>query len=463
MELLIVAGFAVAGYELTKKNKIKQPPRALTHPTKPKQTPKPSTIEQHPVVRETTSRNRMIREDQLQSKMERLTGSDATYMKRGVTNFEPQKNEYATLKHDVTHASIARETAEELKSLNMDGVPLMEAERVVPAFNNSGIHNTMRVKPRDVNAYRRTQLSARPTGQTAIAKGPVEANVQATGKRGMSNSAITGVRAAYTQSAVKSEVVLKDTQQLQSTYNTGIKGNSAPGLVNTQYSQTHRQQIDTLPVTNANQQSAGSYYKESMLLLPVGNRGNKGSTSNPHNGNAPAMHTSTSRGTQRGDCPTYAGHATSGHTAATSRLDNVQTITQRGTGNTYSGAPRTLNATQHYNGVPELRKTQKDLGGSACGPAQSVHSAPSHFADTEFDSECNKPESQQYTPAGGRMNIRQDPSIAGGKIEQSCKQSVQGTFANPARPTAMPTNMPCIEQAEKISEINTRADFQLYK
>ena len=500
MEFVILAGLAVAGYELSKNGKV---PRKgvdgvenksllkdnnkypFRHESK---TTNPNMIDVPYYSSKSYGHDTVFRdnyENYSQNRMETFTGtSDVIFKhKKECENiFKPEK--------DVTHingAPIALDEANRSDRYSyaitnqMHNVAPTEKIYVGPGLGigthtpaTGGFHDTFRILPNNVGGYKKNSFGGRVVSGKGITQNrdalpSIQDNSKPERFYSICDRHVAPGKARYNAQQGRGEYFVQSTNRghCQDGYTGG------PSFVDTtgfeQRSATTRDYDSTKCNTygNPNQQSAGNYgtgvfamksTQREECISASNVRGNNGYKQRYVDGAAPTL---------RGDANKYEGHihnSTISSGGYKTNGYNAKLTEREQTSSSYNGAPTYMipgNAKYAYNARMTHRE---DVNSDATGPAASIHKGnQNRMAQNNACPYYQREEmGVEYTPNGGRMNIREDANkiVANAEFTPDCNKHPI-THGKGRNAISNVDTQGDIEFAPKIPVSNQRQDFTI--
>ena len=492
MEVVLLSSLALLGYELSKGGKV---PRTRQDTTTASQKVVPSRANAFPFAGSHTSPKPFFRSAKTQNtndvikqqKMETFTGVEDVGWnhKKEVENmFSPTKglsHIHGTPNNNNTESRTDRYAMS--ITGKMDGVAPVEKQRVGPGLNtgagtegSGGFHDTFRILPDNVNAYKKNNLPGRIvpgkgiTGQRDIAPN-VEDNKRPERYYSLKERQVAPGKSQYSAQSMKPTYVLQATCRGDGCDDmiAGPVG-EIPGPTNrsdsTRHGDTTKCHIEGNPHMHVS--GTGAYAGDTQYVVPQGEREQCTETTNAH---MAASGQSTyfaqgARATLREEQQKHGGHVhnSSYVTGGYDTKSYNAVSTYRDNENDYTVAPKYMisgGSSRQYN----VNQSQREeVNSEHNGPAASIHKAGASQYGMRHADPYSKREDVQtsYAPNGGRMNVRGDANnIVGASefVSDTNRHPVTHGKGRSAVPSAKQFgNVAC---APKIQTTNQRNDFSI--
>ena len=490
MEIALLSGLALLGYELSKNGKN---PRVNVAHKQALQRPNRYPIQddkviQQPVYKQPqpffkSAKSQNTKESVKQQQMETFTGSDNVgwQHKREVTNMFAPTKDLAHINGAPTSMSADNRTERYTVTDKMHGVAPIEKQHIGPGLNleshesaKGGFHDTFRILPDNVEGYKKNNLPGRIVpgkGVTAQrdALPTVQDNLKPERYYALDDRPSAPSRSQYSAQAPRGKYDMQSTLRGNCNDFVGIVGNSSKGFEDRGNSTRSYDSTACTGQGNPHKQVAGTgaYAGDTQYVVPNGERESCGDVSNANlAGHGQSTYFSQgARPTMREDKNTFEGHA---HNSALTASGNITSYyanpTGRETQNEHIVGPKygiSGSSTRDYMANPTQRESvQSDY----TGPASSAHKGSASQYSMRSADPYHKRESAQieHTPNGGRMNLRSDAHDAVGHTEftSDCHSQpfTHGKGPNKIKDTQQQGS---IEHVSKLPVANLRNDFSI--
>ena len=495
MEVLILSGLALIGYELSSNGKTTR------RSSEPKSILKP--VNKYP-IKDDNSPKPFFRSAQVQKsntylqelgskRIEGYTGvGDPTWKhKTEVENpFKPTK--------DLNHINGAPISLNETNrndrytssfTNKMQSVAPVEKQFVGPGLNagadtsaRGGFHDTFRILPNNVNEYKKNNFGGRIISGKGVTTErdhipSIQDNEKSQRYYTINDRHVAPGKSQITGQSMRAEHLVSDTNRETDCSFNGNISTLTQGQLSHNGSSTRSHDSTQCNVSgNPHMQvgGAGAYAGSSQYIMKEGERENGSVLTNAHVSNAGRVYYNNqgTNPTQREHVSNHQGPAHNTSVAMGGHLSNSHQVgvTQREqlAENSYivagaSGNAGTSNRTYQAN-VTQREQTGANNYGLG-GPAASVHKAyTSQNTHRNADAYASRESVQaSYTPNGGRMNVLGDPTKVVGSVQLSSDRNNNQEF-NHGKGVNQVTNSKQYghtEFAPKVPVCNPRNDLNI--